>query len=87
VAARLKQQGLAVPISKPRLVTADDIARADIVVSIGCDVSHIPTTSKLRRWDDVPDLTDNFDAADSALRAKARALVEEINQLRKTVQD
>jgi protein-tyrosine-phosphatase len=81
-AARLKQQGLAVPISKPRAVTADDIAQADIVISIGCDLSHVPATSKLRRWDDVPDLSDNFDAGDKALRAKAQALIEEIGRLR-----
>ncbi len=82
VAARLKQQGLAVPISKPRLVTSADIAQADLVISIGCDVSHIPATSKLRRWDDVPDLSDNFEASDAAIRAKAQALVEEISRLR-----
>jgi arsenate reductase (thioredoxin) len=82
VAARLKQQGLAVPISKPRPVTANDVAQADIVVSIGCDVSHIPSTSKLRRWDDVPDLSENFDASDAAIRAKAQALVDEISRLR-----
>jgi DNA-binding beta-propeller fold protein YncE len=82
VAARLKQQGLAVPISKPRPVTANDVAQADIVVSIGCDVSHIPATSKLRRWDDVPDLSENFDASDAAIRAKAQALVDEISRLR-----
>jgi len=78
VAARLKQQGLGVPISKPRSVTSDDITRADIVVSIGCDLSHVPATSKLRRWDDVPDLSDNFDAADKALRAKVEALINEL---------
>jgi len=85
-AARLNQQGLAVPIAKPRQVTADDIARADIVVSIGCDLSHIPATSKLRRWDDVPDLSDDFDRADKALRAKAQALIEEIGRLREMPQ-
>ncbi len=79
VAARLKQQGLAVPISKPRPVTSNDIAQADIVISIGCDTSHIPQTAKLRRWDDVPDVSENFEAADTALRAKAQALVDEIS--------
>ncbi len=81
VAARLKQQGLAVPISKPRPVTSKDIAQADIVVSIGCDVSRIPATPKLRRWDDVPDPGENFDASDAAIRAKAQALVDEISRL------
>jgi protein-tyrosine-phosphatase len=80
VAARLKQQSLAVPINKPRPVSSNDIAQADIVISIGCDVSHIPATSKLRRWDDVPDLSENFEASDKALRAKAEALIDEITR-------
>jgi len=81
VAARLQQQGLAVPIDKPRTVTAADIADADLVISIGCDTSKIPQTDKLRRWDDVPDTSADFAAADQALRAKARALVDEISRL------
>ena len=81
VAARLQQQGLAVPIDKPRTVTAADIADADLVISIGCDTSKIPQTDKLRHWDDVPDTSADFAAADQALRAKARALVDEISRL------
>jgi arsenate reductase (thioredoxin) len=82
IAARLKEQGLPVPISKPRAVTSNDIERADIVISIGCDVSRIPKTPKLRQWDDVPNLSDDFNASDAAIRAKARALVDEISRMR-----
>lgn len=82
VAARLEQQGLAVPVSKPRTVTAADVADADFVISIGCDTSKLPPTEKLRRWDDVPDTSADFAAADQAIRAKAQALVEEISRLR-----
>jgi DNA-binding beta-propeller fold protein YncE/protein-tyrosine-phosphatase len=81
VAARLDQQGLALPIATPRAVTATDVANADIVISIGCDVSRIPPSDKLRRWDDVPDISTDPVAADRALRAKAQALVDEISRL------
>lgn len=84
VAARLEQQGLAVPIDKPRTVTAADVADADIVISIGCDTSKIPQTDKLRRWDDVPDTSADFAAADKAVRAKAEALVDEIGRLQQS---
>jgi arsenate reductase len=84
VAARLQQQGLAVPTDKPRTVTAADVADADIVISIGCDTSKMPPTDKLRRWDDVPDTSADFAAADQAIRAKAQALVEEISRLHDT---
>src|SRR5215475_6112706 len=62
VAARLADQGLAVPISKPRVVTSADLADADIVISIGCDTSKIPADGKvkLQRWDDVPDSGTDF---------------------------
>jgi arsenate reductase len=87
VAARLEQQGLAVPITKPRLVTAADVADADVVISIGCDTSKIPQTDKLRRWDDVPDTSADFAAADQAIHAKAQALVEELSHLRDARRD
>ncbi len=87
VASRLEQQGLAVPIDKPRTATAADVADADIVISIGCDTSKIPQTAKLRRWDDVPDTSADFAAADQAIRTKAEALVEELSRLRATRHD
>jgi protein-tyrosine-phosphatase len=83
VAARLKAQGIAVPIAKPRAVTADDVTRADIVIAIRCDLAGnaaVASSPKLRRWDDVPDIGKEFDAADQALRAKAKALLDEIAQ-------
>ncbi len=81
VVSRLEQQKLAVPIAKPRAVTATDVADADLIISIGCDVSKIPATDKLRRWDDMPDNGD-LAATDSAIRAKAEALVDELVRLR-----
>jgi protein-tyrosine-phosphatase len=84
VAARLKQQKLAVPVARPRLVTDADAARADIIVSIGCDLTNAPasiaSSKKLRRWDEVPDIGKDFAGSDEAIRAKARALVEEIKK-------
>lgn len=81
VATRLEQQKLPVPIAKPRAVTSADVKGADLVISIGCDVSKIPATEKLRRWDDVPDNGD-LAATDRAIRAKAEALVDELIRLR-----
>ena len=39
----LAQQGYPVSTEKPRLVTADDLARADVIVSLGCDLTRSPT--------------------------------------------
>ena len=79
VAAHLTRQGYAVPIAKPRKATAEDVAAADVVISIGCDLSSLPAPrGRLERWDEVPAPSENFAAADEAIRKRVVALVEEL---------
>lgn len=79
VAAHLRRQGHAMPDAAPRKATADDLARADVVVSLGCDLSGLPKPrGTLHRWDDVPSPSADFAAADAAIRARVIALVEEL---------
>jgi protein-tyrosine-phosphatase len=81
VASHLQRQGLAAPTSAPRKVTAEDIAQADLVVSLGCDLSGLPKPKgTLRMWDDIPSPSTNFAAADDAIRARVIALVHELVQ-------
>jgi arsenate reductase (thioredoxin) len=79
VVNRLRQNGYQVPVKKPRKVTANDIETADVIISMGCDVSalNVPT-DKLRRWDDVPGPSEDLNAADNAIRRRVMALVEEL---------
>ena len=42
IAAHLKKNGYEVPVATPRRVTAADMAAADVVISIGCDVKDLP---------------------------------------------
>ena len=79
VAAHLAQQGYPVSTEKPRLVTADDLARADVVVSLGCDLTRSPTPAgTLVKWDDVPGPSEDFAAADDAIRRRVTALVDDL---------
>jgi arsenate reductase (thioredoxin) len=79
VAEHLRKQGYEVPAAPPRKTTAQDLATADIVVSIGCDLSGLPQPrGSLRRWDDVPAPSADFAGADAAIRRHAEALVEEL---------
>ena len=79
VAAHLKGQGYAVPAAKPRKVAPEEFASADVVVSIGCDLAALPQPrGKLVRWDEVPALSDDFTAADEAIRKRVTDLVEEL---------
>ena len=79
VAAHLTRQGYSIPIAKPRKATPEEMVSADVVISIGCDVSGFPTPrGQLRRWDEVPALSEDFARADEAIRQRVVALVEEL---------
>jgi len=79
VAAHLTRQGLAAPTSAPRKVTAQDLAQADLVVSLGCDLAGLPKPKgTLRTWDEIPSPSANFAAADDAIRSRVIALVDEL---------
>ena len=79
VAAHLKGQGYSVPLAKPRKVAPEEVAVADVVISIGCELGALPQPrGRLVRWDEVPALSEGFTAADEAIRKRANDLVEEL---------
>ena len=79
VAAHLKERSYSVPIDTPRKVAPEEFAAADVVISIGCDLTTLPQPrGRLVRWDDVPALNDDFTTADEAIRKRVTDLVEEL---------
>jgi arsenate reductase (thioredoxin) len=79
VAAHLKSRGYSAPIAKPRKVGAEELASADVVISIGCSLDALPQPrGRLIRWDDVPAPSEGFAAADEAIRKRVTDLVEEL---------
>ena len=79
VVAHLKRQGYPVPTSSPRKVTAKDLDAADVVISMGCDLSGLPESrGKLMRWDEVPSPSEDFTRADEAIRKRVTELIEEL---------
>jgi len=79
VAAHLITNGYAVPVVTPRQVTPDDVATADVVISIGCDLKGLPAPrGALIRWDDVPSPSENLASADEAIRKRVIELIEEL---------
>ena len=79
VATHLAKQGYPVPSEKPRLVTAEDLAKADVVVSLGCDLARSPTPAgTLVKWDDVPAPSEDFTGADDSIRRHVTALVDDL---------
>ena len=82
VVERLKEQGFTPP-ANPRRVTSSDLASADLVISLGCDLTGLsPREGTLRNWNDVPAPSVDFDAADAAILKRVTALVEELSQAR-----
>ena len=80
VREHLARQGYASPIGAPRRVTSEDLADADIVISLGCDVGKLPgpVQGVLRQWDEIPGPGEHFAEADAAIRARVVALIEEV---------
>jgi arsenate reductase len=79
VASHLKRNGYEVPIAQPRRVSADDLATADVVISIGCDLRDLPAPrGTLVKWDDVPSTSEEFARADERIRERVVQLVEEL---------
>ena len=79
VAEHLTKNGYRVPVTTPQRVTPDDLASADIVISLGCDVGGLPVRAgTLRQWDEVPGPGEDFAGADAAIQRRVAALVDEL---------
>ena len=79
VKEHLERNGYSVPVTKPRAVTKEELSQADVVISLGCDVSRLPVTPRaIRKWDEVPGPSEDFNGADEAIRNRVIALVEEL---------
>jgi arsenate reductase (thioredoxin) len=79
VVSHLTKNGYAVPIAKPRRASVEDLAIADVVISIGCDLKDLPPPrGTLVRWDDVPAPSEDFTGADEKIRQRVLQLVEEL---------
>jgi arsenate reductase (thioredoxin) len=79
VASHLKTNGYDIPVAKPRRATEDDMAVADIVISIGCDLGGLPKPrGTVHTWDDVPALSEEFAAADAKIRERVMELIDQL---------
>jgi protein-tyrosine-phosphatase len=78
VAAHLRANGYDVPVAKPQLVSAEDLTAADLVVSLGCDLSSRSIRGEVRRWDDVPSPSADFAGTDAAIKQHVKLLVDEL---------
>lgn len=78
VVAHLEKNGYAIPIEKPRAATAADMRGADIVISIGCDLSKLPAPKGVVKNWKVPDFSADFNVAEQSIRDQVTRLVDEL---------
>lgn len=78
VVAALRAEGVELGQGRPRRVTAADTARADRVVTFGCELGEAtPTAVPVERWDDVPAVSANLPLARAAIRRHLDRLLDE----------
>jgi arsenate reductase len=80
VVAHLEKNGYAIPIEKPRAATAADMRNADVIISMGCDLSKLPAPKGVVQNWHVPDFSADFNLAEQAIREQVNRLVEELLQ-------
>ena len=72
----LRRDGLDVEDRRPRRVTHRDLARARLVVSMGCALpAELGPVPRVERWDDLPLASEDLVAARDAVRQRVEDLV------------
>jgi len=72
----LREDGVAVPGSKPGPITADDVSSATYIFAIGCSLpSHAASSGKADSWDDVPEVSNGYAASRDAIKRHVERLI------------
>jgi protein-tyrosine-phosphatase len=78
VVAALRAEGVELGQQRPRRVTAAETARAERVVTFGCELGEaMPAAVPVERWDDVPAVSENLPLARAAIRRHLDRLLDE----------
>ena len=79
VVAALLADGIDVTDHRPRRVTAEDLAAADHIITLGCDIAALlPPGASIVSWDDVPPVSRDLEGARTAISELVERLVVEL---------
>jgi arsenate reductase len=79
VVAALHADGIDVADHQPRRVTPEDLAAANRIITLGCDVGALaPPGAPIESWDDVPPVSQDLERARTAIRHHVERLVIEL---------
>lgn len=74
----LEGEGLPVPAG-PNLLSAGDLAEADLILSLGCDLHGLlPPGKRVIRWDDLPPVSQDPVRAAALIRSRVEGLAAEL---------
>jgi arsenate reductase (thioredoxin) len=69
------------PAPLPRLVKAEEIRAASLVIAMGCDPASLPAANDAtERWDDLPAVSADPDRAAGLIRDRIRQLVAALQE-------
>jgi protein-tyrosine-phosphatase len=79
VVALLQSEGLAVPDEKPHRVTEGELAAADWIISMGCDLNGIaPPETAVFYWNDIPSPSQDLSGAKEAIINNLEPFLDQI---------
>jgi arsenate reductase len=79
VVAGLKSRGIDVRHCQPVLITAGQLADADLIVSFACDAGRRLAASKPEeRWDECPAVSNDFDIAWTFITGRVENLISRL---------
>jgi len=78
VVKELQAEGIDVEGLRPRRVTREDVAAATRIVTFGCDLGALAPSVSVDRWDDVPAVSEGYEAARAVIDARVERLVDQL---------
>jgi arsenate reductase len=76
VVALLRGEGIDVADQRPRRVTAEELAAASYIISLGCDLGDLARPGMpIEHWDNVPSPSQDLQAARDRIRDHVEELV------------
>lgn len=77
----LKEDGIDPNGWKPQMITKQDMNAATRIVALGCAIPEKDTVSgKLTEWNDIPSVSQNYDAARDDIVKRVQRLVDELTK-------
>lgn len=74
----LTKDGFQINDWSPAKVSADDIAKADKIITFDCSVNPQKSSTTKEEWNGTPSISKDYNVARNAIREKVEALVEKL---------